>query len=192
MAITSTPTDVHWNYFLAIESDLTQLARFMEFHEDNFGCFSLENARILMAAAAEVDVLCKQICTRINADSQAENIHQYRNVISLHYPALPDFEVLIPRYGLHFKPWDNWNEPQKVPFWWTAYNKVKHHRHTDFQEANLRNVLNAVAGLFVMCLYLYEDKARAGELRPFPGIFVPDKKQIKDTLITFDGWQCKL
>ena len=50
--------------------------------------------------------------------------------------------------------------------WWTAYNKIKHQRDCEYGRANLKNVLNAVAGLFVMTLCLYRDKARQGELVP--------------------------
>jgi hypothetical protein len=192
MAIVSTPTDVHWNYFLSIEADLIQLSRFIEFHDLNLDCFSLENVRILMAASAEVDVVCKQICQRLNPNSNADNIHQYRDAIASQYPNLLDFSVSLPRYGKQFTPWINWKNPQGVPDWWTAYNKVKHERHTDFQKANLGNVLNAVAGLCVICLYLYEDKAKEGKLHPFPTLFVPAHDHIADTLITFNGWQCKL
>jgi hypothetical protein len=50
--------------------------------------------------------------------------------------------------------------------WWTAYNKIKHQRHTHYHRGNLKNALNPVAGLFVTVLYLYSDKARLGELLP--------------------------
>lgn len=54
----------------------------------------------------------------------------------------------------------------KSPLWWTAYNKVKHHRHTDFERATLKNFLNAVAGLFVAVVHLYPEQARGGESHP--------------------------
>ena len=65
-------------------------------------------------------------------------------------------------------PWDEWNTAGGVPHWWTAYNKTKHERHTEYHQANLRNALNAVAGLFVMDLYLYREIAMTGELFPQP------------------------
>lgn len=157
MAIESIPTDIHWNYFLSLESDLLSLSRFIEFDEKNYECFSIENVRILMAAAAEVDVVCKQICQRIDLTSKANNINKYRDVILQVYQAIPQHKITIPRFGLKLTPWENWQSNDGVPFWWTAYNKVKHHRHTSYDHANLKNTINAVAGLFVMCLYLYED-----------------------------------
>jgi hypothetical protein len=57
---------------------------------------------------------------------------------------------------------------------WTAYNKIKHHRHKEFPRANLHNALNAVATLFVVVLYQYADKARTGHLGPAPQLLRVD------------------
>lgn len=167
MGITSRKIEVHWNYLHSIEKDLENLSRFIEFHDDNFNCYSIEISRILMASAAEIDVICRQICVDLNNTSKADNIHDYRNEILSHYKNIPKFRVIIPRYGLELIPWSNWkNRKNTVPFWWTAYNKIKHHRHTDYHRGNLKNALNAAAGLFVMTLYLYKEKAGLGELQP--------------------------
>ena len=59
---------------------------------------------------------------------------------------------------------------------WTAYTKIKHQRDSQYHRANLKNALNAVAGLFVMVLYLYKDRAEAGGLVPSPQLLrVPDR-----------------
>jgi hypothetical protein len=171
MALIQSHIESHWNYFLAIENDLEQLARFVEFTQDNYSCYSLEIARILMAASAEVDVVCKQLAVVIsqsaaNQISQPDNIHRYRDVISPRYPKIQRFTVEIPRYGLKLHPWDEWSNPNGVPIWWTGYNKTKHERHSEYRQANLKNALNSVAGLFVMVLYLYRDKAENAELKP--------------------------
>jgi hypothetical protein len=168
MAIKSRKIEAHWNYLLAIEDDLERLSRFIEFDEKNFDCFSIEITRILLASGAEVDVVCKQICKKLNSNSSADGINQYRKEILAAYPAIPDFEVLLPRHGLRLKPWTIWNDPNRKPIWWDAYTKIKHHRDTEYDRANLKNALNAVGGLFVMVLYLYKEKAELGELAPSP------------------------
>lgn len=173
MAIISTKTDSHWNYFLSIEQDLDRLSRFVEFDEQNYCCYSVEIARLLIAAAAEAEVVCKQICKNSNPTTVAENIHHFRNEITIVHPIISCFEVCAPRFGLRLKPWDNWSQINGVPEWWTAYNKIKHHRDSEFSRANLKNVLNAVAGLFIACLYLYKEKAEEGLLLPSPAILRP-------------------
>ena len=172
MGITVQRMEPHWSYLLAIEQDLVQLARFVDFDERNFGCFSIEIARLLMAAAAETDVVCKQICIKHDPRSKASKIGAYKAALLRQFPRLPQFVVTIPRYGLGLKPWSNWNKKKNIeaPLWWTAYNKIKHHRHTDFHQGNLKNALNAIAGLFVMVIHLYEEKAAKGLLAPSPAL----------------------
>ncbi|HXX54400.1 MAG TPA: hypothetical protein VEI28_07530 [Thermodesulfovibrionales bacterium] len=166
MAIRSQKIEPHWNYLLAIERDVEELSRYIEFDSKNFDCFSIELARLLLACGAEIDVVCKQICRDLNPQSTADSIGLYRTEIITAYPDIPTFEVQIPRFGLVFHPWDEWTKPSGIPFWWTAYNKTKHHRDSEYHQANLKNALNAVAGLFVMVLYLYREKAAGGELVP--------------------------
>ena len=168
MAIQTQKIEPHWNYFLALERNLDEVSRYVEFNESNFACFSIEIARILLTCGAEVDVVCKQICRAINPNSRANKIDAYRNEIMSSFPSVAGFEVLLPQFGLTLRPWDEWSEPNGVPLWWTAYNKTKHHRDAEYHRANLKNMLNAIAGLFVMVLYLYRDKAEAGELVPAP------------------------
>lgn len=173
MGIRSRSTEVHWNYLLAIEHDLEVLSRYVEFDESNFRCFSIEIARVILAAGAEVDVLLRQICRTINPQSSARSIVKYRDEIRPRLPGIASFRVSMPRFGLKLHPWEEWESPDGVPLWWTAYNKIKHHRDSDYQKANLKNALNAVAGLFVVVLYLYRDKAQSGELAPSPQVLRP-------------------
>jgi len=176
MVIQTHKIESHWNYLLAIERDLDELSRYVEFDEKNFDCFSIEIARILLATGAEVDVVCKQICSVVKPESPAKNINDYRANIKSAFPRIPQFKVLLPRFGLTLTPWDEWKKADGVPFWWTAYNKIKHQRDSVYHRANLNNALNAVAGLFVMVLYLYKDSAEAGGLVPSPQLLrVPDR-----------------
>jgi len=173
MTIETRKIEKHWNYLLAIENDLTELSRYVEFDEKNFECFSIEIARILLTSAAEVDVVCKQICRKIKPMLKAKDleklkIHGYRDTIKPVFPGVPQFEVSMLRFGLKLHPWEEWSGRRVNPRWWCAYNKVKHQRDSEYEMANLKNALNAVAGLFVMVLYLYKEKAKLGELVPSP------------------------
>jgi len=48
-----------------------------------------------------------------------------------------------------FGPFDQWKETNEL-FWYQAYNKSKHDRKIQFRQANLRNLVNSVAGLLVL------------------------------------------
>jgi len=187
MGIQVQKIEPHWNYLLAIERNLDEISRYVEFDRKNFDCFSVEIARILLTSGAEVDVVCKQICKTLNANSSADSINKYRIEITPAFPDIPKFQILLPRFGLALTPWDEWSNPNGVPLWWTAYNKIKHHRDSEYHQANLKNALNSVAGLFVMVLYLYREKARLGELVPSPQILRVDEKHYGGS--TYGGYE---
>jgi hypothetical protein len=169
MGIERQPTLIHWNYFLAIEEDLERLSRFVDF-SGNDKVYSIEIARLFMSACAEVDVVLKQLSVAVSPGSNASSINAYFSEIALQIPNFVEFEVTIPRFGLTLHPWQEWRA-EHPPFWWQHHNKVKHHRHEHFDKANLKNCLNAVAGLYVAALYLYQPQAEAGELQQIPRLF---------------------
>ena len=148
MAITTTKIDEHWNYFLSTEEDILKLSRYVEFDKRNYNCFSVEMARLLMAAAAEVDVVCKQLCLTINPASRASVINQYRDVIVRAFPMIPAFEVVIPRYGLRLKPWTNWRRSNNPPLWWTATIKQ-----------SITGILNTIRLASKMCSMQFRDSS---------------------------------
>lgn len=159
----------HWNYFLALEEDLDRLSRYVDF-AGNDSTYSLEIARLLLGASAEVDVVLKQLCKRFAPDSDASSIGAYYAEVTANCPNFVNFDIQIPRYGLTHQPWVNWTADQP-PIWWSDHNKVKHHRDTHFERATLKNCLNAVGGLFVAVLHLYEQEAANGELLQLPCLF---------------------
>lgn len=162
MAIEEKESLLHWNYFLAIESDLEKVSRYIEFTQDNFEVYSIELAHLLLTSASEVDVVAKGICRLLVEGNRARTIKGYRPIITAHLPPFAQEEVFVPRYDLTLQPWEKWISNDNLdPLWWRSYNKVKHHRHERYKDANLKNVLNAVAGLLVANFYFYKHKFEA-------------------------------
>lgn len=172
MAIDETEVPQHWNYFLALEDDILKMSRYLEPATDNFYAYSLELARILFAASSEVDVVAKRLCQKIGTAKgrRAGSIDKYRETIMEHDPRIARSVVSIPKWGLSFTPWEKWDEGMS-PLWWDAYNDVKHHRHTHFQQASLKNSLNAVSALYVILLFFYMDDVHVGKLNPDTSLF---------------------
>ncbi len=181
MAIIESQKLSHWNFFLAVEEDLHQLSRFIEFTADNFETHSLELARILFAAAAEVDVVAKQLCKQFVPGSHASKMNEYGDLLAEHLPVLGEAKTAISRHGLTFQPWTNLQE-RSVPDWWRAYNDVKHPRHERYKSANLKNAMNAVAGLFLITLFHCNEEATSGQLKPNPVLFRLGEPLGDDTL----------
>ncbi len=145
----------HWNYFLAIENDLEDISRYIEFSNSNLKAYLIQLAHILLSASFEVDVTMKQLCQLIESNQSLTTINDYRRVIKNRLPSFIDEEIRIDRFGLSYKPWDNWHGEEN-PNWWRSNNNVKHHRNSHFADANLKNAINAVGALLVTVVYYYK------------------------------------
>lgn len=167
MAIIHTSTHIHWNYFIALEQDLDRLARFVDLTAPNEKTFSIEIGRLFLNASSEVDVVLKQIVRKYNAASSADKIGACLPEITQRFSDFIGFEVTVPRYGLSLHPWIDWSA-SSPPIWWQHHNKVKHQRDQHFDKATVKNCVNAVAGLFVAVLYLYQQEASNGGLLLLP------------------------
>ena len=174
MGIVTAESLQQWNYFMALESDLERLSRYVEFTDKNFSTFSIEIAHLFLAAASEVDVVAKDLCASLDKNSKAKSIDRYRQVITNYYPDIGTYQVMIPRHGLTFTPWENWAS-EKSPLWWTSHNKVKHQRNEFYEKASLKNALNCMAALFLLDILLYLNRG-VERLDPPPVMFNPPRE----------------
>lgn len=160
MALTQ-ETANHWNYFIALEDDLAKISRYIEFSQSNYKTYSIELAHLLLAAASEVEVVLKAICKKVDPENQHQSAKKLRETIQEKQVYMIGEFCTIPRFGLKLQPWKEWdNKGNTRPFWWAAYNDVKHQRGEKFENANLENVLNAMAALAIANLYLQRNYTR--------------------------------
>lgn len=148
---------LHWNYFIALENDLEKVSRYIEFCTDNEKTYSIELAKLLIAASSEIDVVLKMFCSLFHED--CTNITQYQDSMKRNCPEVITEVFSIPRYSMKSTPWENWNLPQpKAPDWWKAYTNVKHHRDIKYSDANLKNTINSMGALLILLTYYYKEK----------------------------------
>ena len=176
--------NIHWNYYLAIESDFEKISRYIEFVEANNSTFSIELARIIMASSQEIDGIMKKLCNLLNPNLPAKNINHYKGIIKTNLIDLTRERVYIPRFGMSSEPWENWNLSNNNPDWWKANNNIKHDRTQNLDDANLKNAFNAVGALLITTLYYYKaerERANGGpitwqdftfELKPKSSLFI--------------------
>lgn len=155
MAIQYSNTKIHWNYFVTLEQDFQIISRYIEPCEANNAVFSIELARIIMASTQEVDVVMKSLCRLLDTNSEASKISQYFAIVSHNIPEFISEEVRIPRFSMSSQPWSSWTE-NTPPLWWTANNKIKHHRSSEYQKATLKNAFNSLSALLIVTSYFYK------------------------------------
>ncbi len=165
----------HWQYYLSLVEDVDRASRYVELAKANYETYSTEFTRLLLATGSEIDVVAKLLCKSIDSSSKPENIVECGQILLSSHPGLTSVEVTIPRCGLNFVPWRDWTNDER-PCWWSSYNRVKHERNTYFSEADLGNVLRAVAGLCVLVCYLYYNDFIAKGLATRQPFFYLDAK----------------
>lgn len=160
--------NVYWRYYLTLEKDVLEIEPYVSFHPNNFNCFSMEFVKIYQAICAEIDGLCKEYCKYINTAFNQEknkNINCYAKYILTERSEFDNNRTKITNQNIRLTeyieltPWERWNV-NNTPGWWKTYNQVKHTRSDNYQHANLNNVLNSLAALYVLEKYFYADLAK--------------------------------
>lgn len=170
MGINQVEVDTHWNYFLSLEEDFLHISRFIQFHEDNRETYSIEFARLILAACSEVDVVAKSITKALGPPT--DRIHEHMAALLAVHPDIPKHKVVMDRFGLEVMPWDNWSRG-KSPDWWSSHNAIKHDRGNHFKEANLMNTFRSIAGLFILLVY-YLRQLGVKQVHPIPRVLSTD------------------
>jgi hypothetical protein len=57
---------------------------------------------------------------------------------------------------MNSRPLSSWDQ-NNPPLWWTANNKIKHHRDTEYKKASFKNAFNSLSGLYLITLYYYKN-----------------------------------
>ena len=162
----------YFDYYVELENDFFSTESYVTIEEDNFKTFSIKYAKLYLSICSEIDCLLKEICKNLNPNSTASKINQYYPEINSAFENFKLESVFFKKAKIELVPWKEWDESLS-PKWWTYYNKVKHQRLEKEDEtnipyykyANLENVFNALAALYIveqyyMYSYSYLEEAK--------------------------------
>lgn len=148
--------NTYWKYYLVLEADFLRTERYVSFDlgdEGNGKTYSVEYVKQYQAICSEVEAVLKLICKEITHSTEEfkGNIINCSKIIlnENKWDKMVNQEVKL--RNIKLDPFANWSVTQP-PSWWKTNNDVKHER--DMKSANLENVLNALAGLFILENYL--------------------------------------
>lgn len=158
----------HWEYYLVLERDFMETERYVGFelgdnyvyvgteatNPENSKVYSVEYIKQYQAICSEVDVILKSICKELgNATADRMDVGYTPTVLQA-WSNIKQQKVRMK--DIELCPFVNWEKSPNYhsPDWWKPYNSVKHERIDNYKEANLKNVLNALAGLYILENYL--------------------------------------
>lgn len=136
--------------FQLLELDLKRIFEFIEPTDNNLKTYSNRLYELLLRACTEVEASAKAIliANGYNCAPKGLNMNKYRLVNKA--TRLSEYKVTLetwnpaPKVLQPFKSWKNTH----TLGWYSAYNTVKHDRFKEYKKASLKNVINAIAGVY--------------------------------------------
>lgn len=98
------------------------------------------------------------LCDRFDLKYKKRKFPEYYNLLNENN-ILSIQSVFIPKTNQTYFPFMQWHK-RETPFWWKGYNDTKHDLPNGLKEGNIKNTINALAGLYAlhcMCSYAQED-----------------------------------
>lgn len=167
----------NWDYYISLEDKIESIEKYISFDSSNSQVYSLEILHLFLAVCCEVDVVAKRITKQISG-KVAKTLPDAIEEIKKKYLTIENDSITIntsyftsSRWS--FTPWmTDPTSNKKTPKWWNAYNDVKHHRSeissktkdSFFKEASLENLLNAIAGLYVLEIWYIKEIGTENEI----------------------------
>lgn len=169
----------YWRYYLILEQHVMAAENYVDFSEDNRETYSVGFMNCLNEIGSEVDVCMKAVCGF--AENERKTISDYCPIILEKYPEITAQKVIVREQEII--PFENWTAEgaSQSLTWWETYNSVKHGRNLNYKLANLKNVLYALAGLYVLEMFYLKE---ISDCENEPDI--PDKES---ELFTMEQWE---
>lgn len=172
-----------WRQYIELEKLFLETEKYVAISDKNKNTYSIQYNILLQTICAEVDVIIKRLCYEYDNQANVRDMNDYIKIITAFDPYLENTEVDLELYGMLIFPWKNVGfrevnglDKPKCPYWWDGYLKLKHRRLTfsrsnnefnilerNIQQANQKNVLGALAGLFDLetrCLQKMRERFR--------------------------------
>jgi len=147
------------SYYLIVE-DLKRAFEYIEPIEINYDVYSHRLFELLLRVCTEIESIMSELLNVHDYKSQKNKSSNY-NLKMRDYFEL-EKHLKLSQYTVKFRenqiyaPYAVWNEKNfKKLMWYDNYNKVKHNRVNKFDLANLKNVINAVSGLYILLYSQY-------------------------------------
>lgn len=160
------PSNSFWLHYLSLERSLLEISEYIAINKDNFQCYSFKNMQLFFAICSEIDSIFKHIQRNVYSDiTSVESLNIVKNIIMLRevFPIVKETTITTNIDGsvIEFKPFEelfsdylenNNNNKAKPRSWWQQYNDVKHQRLDNFDNANLKNLLESLSALHILNL----------------------------------------
>ncbi len=138
--------------FHMLQEDLKKIFEYIEPHTDNYNTYSHRLYELFLRICTEIESNFKGILQAngyVKSNSYNWNIKDYYKVEAVTKLSSYELKIKLSNKEEVLKPFKDWSERSRLS-WYQDYNTVKHNRLNNFNKANLKNVLTALAGLHAL------------------------------------------
>ena len=157
-----------WEYYRDLERQFEDFLGYVPYLDGNEKTYSFRLANLLLSIGAHIDSALKEIAKHSPFRSKyPEMLNPLGKDGESRYPTIRDYypiseEYKLPEQVAVFKclpsrenilPFEKYFRESgkgKLPYWWKAYNNIKHNFNENFKEAKLITVRDALAGAFLL------------------------------------------
>lgn len=201
--------NLYWNVYRNLEREVLALADVIHIDDKQINTYSMKIADLLMRTASEVESISKELYRKNGGSESSSGKHLYFDSDCINFLNqkwnLEKKKVLLSspyfylenRDYLEMTPLMGAGKKRTNP-WLNAYQAVKHDRAKCLADGSIKNLLPAMAGLFILNIYYKDisfpcptnlmdnfDNSLGSQLfsvkiHPFPGIGLADTYRKQD------------
>lgn len=162
----------YWPVYKNLEEETIELTKYIQFTDDQLSVYSMHIADLLVRCAMEIEALSKELYwknggTKVYDDTGAER-QLYFDTDCLEYLNniwhLSEKQVLVSSARFNFQEAENRilkpmhkAHKRSGAKWNKAYQAVKHDRKNCLKDGNIKNLLSAMAALYVLNIYYIDE-----------------------------------
>lgn len=161
--------NLYWSIFKNLEKEVVSLSNEIHFDDDQLDIYSIKITELLIRTVVEIESISKELYFN-NGGTKADNNELFFDTDCLNHLEnkwlLSKKKVLISSPNFYFKLEENQiltplkkanKRGSSSTDYLKAYQAVKHNRAKNLKKGNLRNLIRALTGLYILNLYFNDN-----------------------------------
>ena len=160
--------NIFWNIYKNIERELIEISNIIHIDDNQLSVYSPKITELLIRTVVEVEAISKELYFK-NGGDKANDSQLFFDTDCIDFLenkwSLSKKKVIVSAPNFYFSDEDNRvltplkksnKRGSSSSKWLIAYQAVKHNRNNSLSKGNLKNLIEALAGLYVLNIY-YKD-----------------------------------
>lgn len=160
--------NIFWNIYKNIERELIEISNIIHIDDNQLSVYSPKITELLIRTVVEVEAISKELYLKNGGNKENDN-QLFFDTDCIKFLEekwlLSKKKVIVSAPNFYFNNEDNRvltplrkanKRGSSSSKWLIAYQAVKHNRNNSLSEGNLKNLIGALAGLYVLNIY-YKD-----------------------------------